>query len=1519
MTSDKPSSQSTSGVPLSPLGLAVVCLPNAQGRLDTQWLESLRQNSPNQRLYTLPRLAKRHDLIALEALELGRPGWLKTLSEALIEPALVLRSGLTPPPSLNSRLQALIRRGHLPSVIALPGNHAPALNPLSQLGGDFELEGIDGLMWNVSQASVMAIEPHLEAHIQAALVMPVNQTRQTDASQSGLALTDCCYVVDPAKALRSDQALSPMTRDALGVARARLERLAKADYKRLPPIGLDGKPVTLHISHDWGGGIARWIQDLYRHDATGHHLVLASTAPPDSAQYGQKLVLYAHGPGHAPIQECWLDPVIADTCAHHEGYDAFLKWLLGRFGIGRIMVSSLIGHSLDCLTQDCPTAEILHDFYPASPVLDVDPLSYHPPDQGFDLDGLIRDRKTTFKFLNDSADYWASIREQWLEKVHAHNVALIAPSAHVIDRWQTLFDNKLDLIHCIPHGFDCPAQWVSNKLDMPQVNSNAPMHLAVIGRLSSGKGLTRLLETADCFNDRIHFTVVGGGFEAMQLFGLPNIDVLLDYDQETLPEKLGEIAPHAALFLSRVPETWNYVLSEARCLGLSVIAPRVGSFEERIEHGVSGLLYEPEGNGLISLLDGLLKAEIKLPEPLVRLDEPSLSDAIEAYQETISPTNPGIIFSAQPSKTERAHGCLDESLRQTSQRHHRSLQEIDQLHVRITEQATILDRLDRTVKERTRWALDIDKALTDRAHELAQQVQANQLLTNQLAQFEEQPNYLDALRSQLSAVEAEREAARQAHASVYSQLTQLREQHDALQEQLNQIFTSRSWRLTRPLRASVRILAAIAHRRAWHPANWARQGKRLMHGIRVHGWRTTLEALQYHRPLDSGQPSDIEPVAPPRADDIPSEVIFDRPTLLNEPVGVSIIVPVYNNLAYTAHCLSSLIEHSSGQAIEIIVVNDCSSDQTADFLDRCKGIEVIHNTENLGFIGSCNAGAKRARGEFLVFLNNDTQVTQQWLTALLEPFSTWQDTGIVGARLVYPSGELQEAGGIIFKDGSGWNYGRLGSATTSRVQFVSEADYVSGACLAIRSETFQSLGGFDTHYSPAYYEDTDLCFKVRALGLRVLYQPRSTVVHFEGITSGTSESSGTKRYQAINREKFKKRWAKQLIAHPEPVPGPQATGLIEKARHHRSKGHVLVIDAVTPQPDHDSGSLRMLAILELLVEMGYRVTFMPINLAWDGRYSETLQAKGIETIYHPEITSPSAWLQTYGNLLDWVIGSRYYVLDDVFSDLEKYAPQARVIFDTVDLHFLREQRKASLENDSSMAKAAQATEKLETDLIKKSHTTLVVSSVEKDLLSQKLPSSNIQILSNIHTTAETVAPLKGRSGLMFVGGFQHPPNVDAARWLIEEILPLLHSKKPSIDLHLIGSRMPEWLQNLHAPGLYNHGFVEDLAPHLAQRRVALAPLRYGAGVKGKVNQAMAHGVPVVATSMAAEGLHTEHNVDILIADDTESFVDQIIRVYNDEALWHRLSEDGLANVSKYFSRNAAHQVLKDILSKPPSR
>jgi GT2 family glycosyltransferase len=189
--------------------------------------------------------------------------------------------------------------------------------------------------------------------------------------------------------------------------------------------------------------------------------------------------------------------------------------------------------------------------------------------------------------------------------------------------------------------------------------------------------------------------------------------------------------------------------------------------------------------------------------------------------------------------------------------------------------------------------------------------------------------------------------------------------------------------------------------------------------------------------------------------------------------------------------------------LEIIVVDDVSPDESAGVLATVDGLTLMRNAENLGFVGSCNAGAAKATGRWLVFLNNDTTVTAGWLEALIDTFADFDGAGLVGSRLVYPDGRLQEAGGLVFSDGSGWNYGRFENPADPRFSYARETDYCSGAAIAIERTLFERLGGFDARYAPAYYEDTDLAFKVREAGLSVICQPASTVIHHEGVTAGT--------------------------------------------------------------------------------------------------------------------------------------------------------------------------------------------------------------------------------------------------------------------------------------------------------------------------------------------------------------------------------------------------------------------------------
>src|SRR5439155_1081262 len=238
---------------------------------------------------------------------------------------------------------------------------------------------------------------------------------------------------------------------------------------------------------------------------------------------------------------------------------------------------------------------------------------------------------------------------------------------------------------------------------------------------------------------------------------------------------------------------------------------------------------------------------------------------------------------------------------------------------------------------------------------------------------------------------------------------------------------------------------------------------------------------------------------------------------VHEQVEISIVVPVFNQFRFTQACLAALQEHQGTERFEVIVVDDCSTDKTAEALPRIPGAVYVRNETNSGFISSCNRGGEKARGQYLVFLNNDTLVRAGWLKALMDTFVEDPYAGIVGSKLIYPDGRLQEAGGVIWRDASGWNYGKFDDPAKPEYNYLREVDYCSAAALMIPKSLFQSVGGFDPRYAPAYYEDTDLAFKVRQAGYKVLYQPLSEVIHYEGATGGTDITTGTKKYQDINR------------------------------------------------------------------------------------------------------------------------------------------------------------------------------------------------------------------------------------------------------------------------------------------------------------------------------------------------------------------------------------------------------------------
>jgi len=487
--------------------------------------------------------------------------------------------------------------------------------------------------------------------------------------------------------------------------------------------------------------------------------------------------------------------------------------------------------------------------------------------------------------------------------------------------------------------------------------------------------------------------------------------------------------------------------------------------------------------------------------------------------------------------------------------------------------------------------------------------------------------------------------------------------------------------------------------------------------------------------------------------------------------------------------------------------------------------------------------------------------------------------------------------------------GRNDDPAKPEYNYVRGVDYCSGACIALPTGVLRRAGGLDARFAPAYYEDTDLAFTVRAAGLRVLYQPAATVVHFEGQTAGTDLGTGMKQHQVDNQQRFRAKWADVLAGH-------RANGVAEALERDRYvERRILVIDACMLTPNQDSGSVRMQALLELLLAQRCKVTFAADNLEYRAPYVADLQQRGIEVLYHPYVRSIPRLLAERGREFDVVMLSRHYIASKHVSTVRTFAPDALLVFDTVDLHFLRATRLAELDGDARALSQAHAQREQELALVRSVDLTLVVSEVERALLADIAPEADVEIVTNIHEIANPGKRADDRAGILFVGSFQHPPNTDAVLWYAREVLPRLRESLPGVKTYIVGADPPATVRELAAPDVVITGHVPDLAPLLASVRVSVSPLRYGAGVKGKVNLAMSHGVPVVATTPSIEAMHLTDGVDVLVADEPDEFVAAIARLCRDDVLWQRLADGGRANIRQHFSREVASAALARVLAR----
>jgi O-antigen biosynthesis protein len=714
------------------------------------------------------------------------------------------------------------------------------------------------------------------------------------------------------------------------------------------------------------------------------------------------------------------------------------------------------------------------------------------------------------------------------------------------------------------------------------------------------------------------------------------------------------------------------------------------------------------------------------------------------------------------------------------------------------------------------------------------------------------------------------EALARAHADRAARFAVLAEEQSRLLVQLRQ---STSWKLTRPLR----LLSHIARGR------WDVVG-------------TGLRRLRHGAP-PAAMMSLADPIPPPDLAWVPSAAA---------PL-VSIIIPSYGQVAYTRRCLASIAAHPLDVPVEIIVADDASHDPDLAALKDIEGLRLLVWPRNQGFLLSCNQAARHASGRFLCLLNNDTEVTEGWLDALLDVYRQHPNAGLVGARLLYPDGRLQEAGGIVWNDASAWNFGNRDDPTRGAYNYVRAVDYCSAAAVLIDRDLWDRLGGFDERYVPAYYEDTDFAFRVRAAGRDVLYAPRAAVVHHEGVSHGTDLSSGIKAHQAINRQRFLERWG-DVLAREHFANG---THLL-RARDRNPHGRVaLVVDHYVPQPDRDAGSRAMVLAIDAFLAGGYTVKFWPQNGHRDPVYSPKLEQRGVEILAAPR-DSFAAWMRRNGADLSVVLLSRPSVAPACLPAVRAHS-RARIVYYGHDLHAERLRREARVTGRLRPRYVAWRVARRERALWKSADVTAYFSDDETAQVRRAVPRAHaVTVPAYAYDDFPDRPTAPACHDVLFVAGFAHPPNVDAAIWLVQEIWPGIRARVADARLLLIGSHPTDAVRGLQAGDITVTGFVSDAAlrQYYAQARVALVPLRFGAGVKSKVVEALREGLPLVTTSVGLQGVAGARAI-VPMHDDAAGLATATIELLTNDNAWQLQAAAQSKLARAEFGLDAA---LKRILS-----
>jgi GT2 family glycosyltransferase/glycosyltransferase involved in cell wall biosynthesis len=632
------------------------------------------------------------------------------------------------------------------------------------------------------------------------------------------------------------------------------------------------------------------------------------------------------------------------------------------------------------------------------------------------------------------------------------------------------------------------------------------------------------------------------------------------------------------------------------------------------------------------------------------------------------------------------------------------------------------------------------------------------------------------------------------------------------------------------------------------------------------------------------------------------------------PKKVSIVLVFYNQAHLSLLCLQSIVKHADN--VEVIIVDNNSTDETNQLLDLIEGAAIIRNDENRGFVKAVNQAVNLANGEQILLLNNDASLEKDAITIASATLDSADDIGAVGGKILLLDGSLQEAGSLIWRDGSCLGYGRGDDPNKPEYKFRRDVDYCSGAFLLFSKQDFDALAGFDEDFAPAYYEESDFCVRLRKAGKRIVYEPRAVITHFEFASTG-----GMNKASELQQEHRKLFCEKHEEFLAQLFDNQQHSQL--EARSPAGVETVLMIDDRVPYPSMGSGYPRSCHIVHELMARPMRVTFYPLQFPhddWLDIYTEI--GVDVEVMLDHGRERLQQFLEERAGFYDYILISRDHNMTffNTAAILEPaIAEKTQVIYDAEALIAPREIMQRRLQGEDVSETELNRAVKEEIQKARLADAVIAVSEAEADSF-RRIGNKQTVVAGHAISARRGDKGFEARRDMLFVGALREDesPNVDSLLWFIENSLPAIVASEPDAKLIVVGENTAPALESIKQDHVVFMGRQASIEEFYDNCRVFIAPTRFAAGIPHKVHEAAANGIPSVVTPLLAGQLNWRDETELLVAESGDEFARQCLRLYQDGSLWQAVQDGGSAAVARDCSEQGFRDSLYTLFDKQAS-